>query len=104
MSPAKSKIEILTSALIDIDQIANYHMEIVGPLSAEKITDSLLDSIEILKKFPLAGVEHTDPFLQSQGFRKQICGDYLAIYRIIDDTVTIYRVFHSTRNYINCFK
>lgn len=45
MSPAKSKIEILTSALIDIDQIANYHMEVVGPLSAEKITDSLLDSI-----------------------------------------------------------
>ena len=101
---ARVKIEILTPALHDIDQIADYHLLAVGPVSAEKITDKLLDSIEKLGEYPLMGTEHSDPVLQKEGYRKLICGEYICIYRLIDDTIYIYRVVHGTTDYPKLFK
>lgn len=68
----KCSVEILTSALNDIDRISDYYLKMVGPYSAEKISDKLLNSIEILEENPLAGAEHPDLFLQKQGYRKLI--------------------------------
>ena len=44
----KFKVEILSLALMDIEKIADYHLQMVGPKSAQRITDKLLDSIEKL--------------------------------------------------------
>jgi len=98
------RIEILTPALHDIDKIADYHLLAVGPVSAEKITDKLLDSIEKLGEYPLMGTEHTDPVLQKEGYRKLVCGEYICIYRLIDDTIYIYRVVHGATDYPKLFK
>jgi len=57
----------------------------VGPQSAEEITDKLLDTIEILEEHPLAGAEHPDMFLQKHGFGKLLCGDYVCVYKVIED-------------------
>lgn len=101
---ARVKIEILTPALHDIDQIADYHLLAVGPVSAEKITDKLLHSIEKLGEYPLMGTEHSDPVLQKEGYRKLICGEYICIYRLIYETIYIYRVVHGTTDYPKLFK
>ena len=71
----KAKVEILTPALNDIDRIADYHLLAVGPVSAEKITDKLLDSIEKLVEYPLLGAEHSDPVLQEKAgmWRIHLC-------------------------------
>lgn len=98
------RIQILTPALKDIEQIADYHLLAVGPKSAEKITDKLLDSIEKLGEYPLMGTEHTDPILQKEGYRKLICGEYICIYRLIADTIYIYRVVHGAADYPRWFK
>ena len=101
---ARVRIKILTPALHDIDKIADYHILAVGPVSAEKITDKLLDSIEKLGEYPLMGTEHTDPVLQKEGYRKLVCGEYICIYRLIDDTIYIYRVVHGATDYPKLFK
>lgn len=100
----KAKVEILTPALNDIDRIADYHMLAVGPISAEKITDKLLDSIEKLGEYPLMGTEHLDSVLQKKGYRKLVCGEYICVYRLIDDTIYVYRVVHGTTDYPKLFR
>jgi toxin ParE1/3/4 len=95
----EAKVVILTPALNDIDRIADYHLLAVGPISAEKITDKLLDSIEKLGEYPLLGTEHSDPVLQKKGYRKLVCGEYICVYRLIEDTLYVYRVVHGTTDY-----
>ena len=68
----------------DIDKITDTHSRLVGPQSAEKITDQLLDTISMLEDHPLSGSDFSDPFFYTQGFRKLICGDYICIYKIIE--------------------
>jgi len=100
----KVRIEILTPALNDIDQIADYYLLAVGPQSAEKITDKLLDAIGNLEEYPLMGTVHLDPVLQKEGYRKLVCGEYICIYRLIDETIYVYRIVHGTTNYPGLFK
>ncbi|KUO68676.1 MAG: hypothetical protein APF77_14825 [Clostridia bacterium BRH_c25] len=100
----KVKVEILTPALNDIDQIADYHLLAVGPISAEKITDKLLDSIEKFGEYPLMGTEHSDSVLQKKGYRKLVCGEYICVYRLIDDTIYVYRVVHGATDYPKLFR
>lgn len=76
----------------------------VGPKSASKITDKLLDSIEELGDYPMIGAEHPDSDLSKRGYRKLVCGEYICVYRIIDNTVYIYRVVHGATDYPKLFK
>lgn len=98
------KIEILSPAYLDIDRIAEFHLRMVGPQSAQKITDKLLDTIGLLGEHPFAGAEHGDSVLQKQGYRKLICGEYICIYRVINDIVFIYRVVHGATDYPKWFE
>ena len=75
----------------------------VGPRSAESITDKLLDTIQILGEQPHAGSEHPDEMLRKQNFRKLVCGDYICVYRVIDDDVFIYRAVHGASDYPKLF-
>lgn len=97
------KVKILTPALNDIEKIADYHLLTVGPSSAEKITDKLLNSIDKLAEFPLTGSEHSDLVLKDKGYRKLISGEYICIYRIIEDVVIVYRVIHGATDYPKLF-
>ena len=99
----KYKIRILTPAAKDIERIAEYHLHMVGSQSAEKITDKLLDTIQILEDQPLSGTEHPDQMLRKQNFRKLICGDYVCIYKVIEENVYIYRVVHGASDYPKLF-
>lgn len=70
----KCRVEILTPALDDIERIADYYLMMVGPKSAERITDKLLDD------------------------------EYVCVYKIIDMTVYIYRVVHGATDYPKLLK
>lgn len=100
----KYKIEILALALQDIEKIADYHLQMVGPKSAQRITDKLLDSIEKLSDYPLSGAEHPDEFLQKKGFRKLVYGEYVCVYKLISETVFVYRVVHGSTEYSKLLK
>ena len=93
------KVKILTSALSDINKFADYHLKMVGPLSAQKITDKILGTIEILEMNPYAGTEHPDVFLRKQGYRKIVSDEYVCIYRKLEEFIYIYRVVQGSIDY-----
>lgn len=93
------QVRILQSAWEDSADIADYHLHEVGPISAERITDKLLDGIDLLAANPYLGPLHQDAKLQARNFRKLICGGYVCVYRIDDGVPTIYRIFHGATDY-----
>ena len=60
----------------------------------------MLDGIDILGAHPYAGPLYPDPELAWQEYRKLVLTKtYIAVYRVIGDTVYIYRVVNSTTDY-----
>lgn len=99
----KCKVEILTPAWRDIDRISDFHLIKVGAQSAERITDQLLDTMELLGAQPYMGPLHPDPVLARNGYRKIICGNYICIYKVIESTVCVYRVVDGRTDYPKLF-
>lgn len=97
-------VEILAPAWDDIERIADMHYSLVGPKSAKKVTDGILDSIDSLKVFPEGFPTVPDAELAEQGYRMVIYKKYISVYRVIDDTVYIYHVADGRTNYPQIIK
>jgi len=98
------KLEILEPAWIELDEIADYHLLMVGPKSAKRITDQILNSLGKLRSFPLSGAQIQDTELKDHGYRFVISGEYICIYRLIGVTVSVYHIVHSSRDYPRLFR
>ena len=93
------RIELLPPAWQDLGSISDLHLQLVGPDSAERITDEILNAIESLSRFPYMGPLHPDPVLARMEYRKLVCKKYVAVYRVIESTVYIYRIVNGTTDY-----
>ena len=93
------KLELLTPAQIELEEIARVHMELVGPKSAQRITDSIYSSMEKLEIFPELGIVCKDKNLADLGYRTLICGNYLCFYRLIGNYVFIYHIVDGRADY-----
>lgn len=103
--PTKSNLIYLKPAQNDFEEIVKYHIIEVGTASARKISSVMEDTIRRLEDFPLMGQTHPDPILAANGFRKLVLTKtYVAIYKIIDDTVYIYRIVNARSNYPRLLK
>ena len=98
------KLEILEPAWIELDEIADYHLLMVGPKSAKRITNQILKSLEKLKSFPFSGVQIQDAELKDLGYRFVISGEYICVYRLIGDIIFVYHIVHGSRDYPRLFK
>jgi len=105
MKPQQSKLVFLEPVKGDILSIAEFHLEKVGPKSAKRITDNILDAIDRLADYPLLGPTHPDPVLAEKGYRKLIVSDqYVCVYRVFTDAVYIYRVVNGAIDYPKLLK
>ena len=100
----KCKVEILLSAWRDIDKISDFHLKMIGTASAKKITDKILDTLEKLGNFPYMGAQHPDSELARLEYRKVICGDYVCIYKVVENAVYVYRVVNGKTDYPRLLK
>lgn len=98
------RVEILGSAWRELEEITDYHLMMVGPISAKKITDKILDSLERLEKFPLSCPNVQDAELKAQDYRMLVCDQYICIYRLIGDVVYVYHIAHGSTEYGNLLK
>lgn len=98
------KTEILAPALKELEEIAEYHLLVVGRMSAKKITDKILNALERLERFPLSGPHLPDSELKSQDYRMLVCDKYLCIYRLINETVYVYHIVYGTTEYSKLIK
>ena len=102
---AKYKLAYLPPAETDVLGIVEFHAGQVCPASAREIYHSIREQIVRLQDFPLLGPIHPDPELAALGCRKLILTKtYVAVYRVIDDTVTIYRVVNGKTDYPRLLK
>lgn len=103
--PTKSKLVYLSPAQSDFEEIVKYHILEVGTVSARQISSAMEATINRLMDFPLMGQTHPDPILAANGFRKLILTKtYVAIYKLIDDTVYIYRIVNGRTDYPRLLK
>ena len=82
----KYKVEILLAAWQDIDRISDVYLRLAGAASAKKITDALLDT------------------LARREFRKVLCGDLVCVYKVIGQSVFVYRVVNGRTDYPQLLK
>ena len=97
------RIEIQPEAWAELSRIADMHLSLVGPASAKKITDRLLDEIELLASQPYLGMECREYLLQPDQYRYLVSGNYLCFYRVIGSTVVIYHIVDGRTNYRSLF-
>ena len=98
--PSINKLVYLTPAAEDIEEIVKYHLNEAGVESAQKIYNRIKTEINKLPDFPLLGQTHPDPLLASQNYRKLvITSTYVAVYKVIDNTVYIYRIVNGKTDY-----
>ena len=97
------ELAYLHSAETDILEIVRFHAEQVGPASAREIYRSIREQIMRLQDFPMLGP--IDPELAALNYRKLVLTKtYVAVYRLIDDMVTIYRVVNGKTDYPKLLK
>lgn len=100
----KYKIDIRPEAWAELSRMADMHLSLVGPASAKKITDQLLDDIELLASQPYMGVECQEYLLKPDQYRRLVSSVYPCFYRVIGNTVVIYHIVDGRTNYTRLFK
>lgn len=98
------KLEILTPAQAELEEIARVHMALSGPNSARKITNKIYDAMEQLTHFPLSGPPIRDEQLSAAGYRYILAEKYLVIYRFLGDIIVVYHIAHGVTDYSKLFK
>ena len=71
------KLELLTPAQRELEEIARVYLELAGVDSARKITDQIFVSLERLQTYPLSGTLPRDRWLREAGYRLIISGKFI---------------------------
>ena len=101
------RLVISPSADADLFSILKY---IAYELENQQAATDLADRVERcyadLEEMPSAHSLCADPLLRFKGYRKYPVGNYLVIYRVIEEEkeVRIVHIFHATQNYLEIQK
>lgn len=96
-------LEIRPEAWDELEAIADKHLMLSGEISARKITDKILDTLELLETNPLIGTECREYPFKGEGYRRIICGNYLCFYKVTD-TVCVYHIVDGRTDYPRYFE
>ncbi len=98
------KIEILPRAWADLTSIEDFYYLEHGIESAQKVSGSILESIETLEEFPNIDVFTPDERLNQLGYRMFVINQkYVAIIKHVDKKIYIYRIINTKRDYDKLF-
>lgn len=95
-----AKVAFSPAAQADLDKTAAYMRNVLrNPGAALKFVQDMRQHIQILRDFPEMGT----PFEGADGeaiYRRLICGNYVALYRLDGDTVYVDRILYGRRDYM----
>ena len=97
-------VKLLNPAWLDLDAISDYHLHEVGSDSARRITDKILSALERLESFPLSCPLVPYDELAEKGYRMLVCGKYVCIYTLVDETVYVHHIVAAAANYPALFE
>ena len=95
------KLRFTPEAISDLAEIKRYiGKDLHNPSAAMRITKMILDQCSSLKHFPRAGAELSALTGYETELRLLICENYIALYRIDTNTVSVARIIHARRDYM----
>ena len=80
--------------------IEDYYVTVAGGDVAQKIVDSIVESVDNLAQFPCVGRELDIEVIKYLGFRALVIGEYLCFYTIDRDGINIFYIVSSRTDYI----
>lgn len=82
------------------DPIVAFFARQVGTKATRKFNSEVYRRFSMLQSFPYMGPPHPDKRLAAEGYRKLVLTDtYVAVYKVIEDTVVVYGVFNGRTDY-----
>jgi len=96
-------VELLPAADADLDDIFDYIL-LDSPHAAGEVLTRIFTSLSYLENFPFAGTKLIESTLSHYEFRMIISDPYIAFYRVIENTVFVYRILHGARDFIQILK
>lgn len=85
------------TAEVDIEEIGD-RIVLDNPAAAVRLIEALHRRWELLSAYPLSGAARDDI---RPGFRYVVVGNYVSLYRMVDDGVEIMRVVDGRRDLYN---
>ena len=101
------KVIISPSASADLFNALKYiAYELENPQAAAKLADGVEKCYADLEDLPAAHELCRDPVLRKIGYRRYPVGNYLVIFRIIEDSqeVRVVHFFHATQDYLSTLR
>ena len=101
------KVIISPSANADLFKALKYiAYELENPPAATKLADGVEACYNALAEFPASHEFCRDPVLARMGYRRYPVGNYLVIFRILEDKeeVRVVHIFHAMQDYLSALK
>ncbi len=96
------RLVISDHALQDLDNIGTYiAVQLANPIAAANFFDEVEACYNFLIRNPMMYEKCRDDRLAAEGYRKAVIKNYIAIYRVSEETETVFivRFFYSAQNY-----
>ncbi len=95
------KLRYTPEAVRDLEEIRDYIVTVLrNPIAAKRITKMILENCGTLKQFPESGVSLSVTTGYETTLRMLVCENYVAVYRIDENAVSIARIINSRQNYM----
>ena len=95
------KLRYTPEAISDLQSIKQYIKSTLrNPTAATRITKMVLDNCASLKSFPESGSSISALTGYETDIRMLICENYIALYRVDDDMVSVARIIHAKQDYM----
>lgn len=91
---------ILPRAESELKEIVSYLCDILGsPGAARSFLDDFMGQVDTICEHPFMRPLSHLPELAALGYRSAPVGNYLFLYRVMDDWVVVAHVFHQSQDY-----
>jgi len=97
----RTEIKYTPAAVDDMDELFSF-ISSDNVTAAEAMLEKLDRQISLLGEFPHSGsiLAEDDYSIVKRGYRFIFVQPYLVFYRVVDQTVVIYRILHGRRDYL----
>lgn len=72
--------------------------------AAERVLNRIMDVLKHLETFPYAGLKVVEESLNHLNLRMIVSEPYIIFYRVLENTVYIFRVLHEARDYLQILR
>lgn len=84
----------------DLDEISVYLIRFAGQTCYDKTIKMIMQRLEHLQSFPFTGSALLTDDKEFTNFRKVVVRKYLIVYEVYHQTIFIYKIFHTARDYL----